>query len=399
MKTEEIIALEKKYIFQTYSRYPVVITKGKGVKVFDNNGRKYLDFLGGIAVDTLGHCHPKVTSAVRNQLNKLVHISNLYYTIPQVKLAKLVCRLSGLDRCFFANSGAEANEAAIKLARKYAKEKLGPDKYEIITARGSFHGRTMATLTATAQEKIHKGFEPLLPGFKYVNYNDIEDIKSAINANTCAVLLEPVQGEGGVIVPSKDYLHQVRRLCDEKGLLLILDEIQTGVGRTGSFFAFQEFNIKPDIFTVAKGIGGGLPLGLMLASEKVASSFTPGSHGSTFGGGPVVCSAGLAVLETIIKCKLLKNAKETGAYFIEKLNSLKVKYKSIKEARGMGLMLGLELTFPAKELTFKLLERGFIINCTNENVLRFLPPLIVTRKQVNELVTALDETFKELKIQ
>ena len=389
MKTDEIIAQEKKYIFQTYSRYPVVITKGKGMKVFDNNGKQYLDFLGGIAVDTLGHCHPKVTAAVRNQINKLVHISNLYYTLPQIKLAKLLCQLSGLDRCFFGNSGAEANEAAIKLARKYAKEKLGAEKFEIITTKGSFHGRTMATLTATGQEKIHKGFEPLLPGFKYVNFNDILDLESAINEKTCAIFLEPVQGEGGVVVPSKEYLSKVRKICDDKGLLLILDEIQTGVGRTGNYFAFQEYNILPDICTVAKGIGGGLPLGVMIASEKLASSFSYGTHGSTFGGGPVVCSAGLAVLETIIKDKLLKNAKETGAYFVEKLNSLKVKYKSIKEARGLGLMIGLEFSVLGKEIAGKLLEHGFIINCTNDNVLRFLPPLIVNRKQVDSLVAAL----------
>lgn len=399
MKTEDIIAEEKKYIFQTYSRYPVVITKGKGMKVFDNSGKEYLDFLGGIAVDTLGHCHPRVASAVRNQISKLVHISNLYYTVPQVKLAKLLCQVSGLDRCFFANSGAEANEAAIKLARKYAKEKLGQGKFEIITAKGSFHGRTMATLTATAQEKIHKGFEPLLPGFKYVNYNDISDMESAINDTTCAVLIEPIQGEGGIIIPSKEYLQKVRELCDDNGLLLILDEIQTGVGRTGKYFAFQNTAIKPDILTIAKGIGGGLPLGVMISAEKIASSFNYGCHGSTFGGGPVVCSAGLAVIETIIKEKLLKNAKEAGTYFVEKLNSLKVKYRSIKEARGEGLMVGLELSIPGKEITGKLLEKGFIVNCTNENVLRFLPPLIVTRKQINTLVAALDGVLKDLKIQ
>ncbi|OGF57825.1 MAG: acetylornithine aminotransferase [Candidatus Firestonebacteria bacterium RifOxyC12_full_39_7] len=394
MKNEQIMAEEKACIFPTYSSFPFVITKGKGMKVIDNNGKEYLDFLGGIAVDVLGHCHPKVTSAVRNQVNKLVHVSNLYYTIPQIKLAKLICRLSGLNKCFFANSGAEANEAAIKLARKYAKEKLGAGKYEIITMKGSFHGRTMATLSATGQEKIQKGFEPLLEGFKYAEYGDFDSLKNLVSEQTCAVLLEPIQGEGGVKVPSVEYLKKVRELCDEKNIVLILDEIQSGIGRTGNFFAYEGFGIRPDIVTLAKGIGGGLPLGIMVANDKVASGFSAGSHGSTFGGGPVVCVAGLAVLETIIKDKLIKNASETGAYFIEKLKELVVKYSSIvKEARGMGLMIGLELTVQGKELVVKMAEKGFLINCTAEKVLRFLPPLIVTRRQIDRLVSALDEVL------
>ncbi|OGF50302.1 MAG: acetylornithine aminotransferase [Candidatus Firestonebacteria bacterium GWA2_43_8] len=396
MKNEQIMAEEKDCIFQTYARFPFVITKGKGMKVIDNNGKEYMDFLGGIAVDVLGHCHPKVTSAVRSQVNKLVHVSNLYYTIPQIKLAKLVCKLSGLDKCFFANSGAEANEAAIKLARKYAKEKVGAGKYEIITMKGSFHGRTMAALSATGQEKIQKGFEPLLDGFKYAEYGNIDSLKSLISDKTCAVMLEPVQGEGGIKVPSKEYMQKVRELCNEQNLVLILDEIQTGIGRTGNFFAYEGFGIKPDIVTLAKGIGGGLPLGIMAANDKVASGFSAGSHGSTFGGGPVVCVAGLAVLETIIKEKLTRNAAETGAYFIEKLKELVVKYSSIvKEARGAGLMIGLELNVPGKELVVKMAEKGYLINCTAEKVLRFLPPLIVTRRQVDRLVSALDETLKD----
>jgi len=394
MKNEQIIAEEKDCIFQTYARFPFVLTKGKGIKVIDNNGKEYLDFLGGIAVDILGHCHPKVTSAVRNQVNKLVHVSNLYYTIPQIKLAKLICRLSGLDKCFFSNSGAEANEAAIKLTRKYAKEKLGAGKYEIITMKGSFHGRTMATLSASGQEKIQKGFEPLLDGFKYAEFGDIDSLKSLISDKTCAVFLEPIQGEGGVKVPPAGYLKEVREICDEKNLVLILDEIQTGMGRTGSFFAYQNSGIKPDIVTLAKGVGGGLPLGLMVANDKVASGFSTGSHGSTFGGGPVVCVAGLAVIETIIKDKLTANAVDTGAYFIEKLKELVVKYNSIvKEARGTGLMLGLELKVPGKEFVAKMAEKGFLINCTADKVLRFLPPLIVTRRQIDRLVSALEEVL------
>ena len=395
MKNEYIIDEEKQYIFATYARFPFVITKGKGMKVIDNNGKEYMDFLGGIAVDVLGHCHPKVTSAVRSQVAKLVHVSNLYYTIPQIKLAKLVCKLSGLNKCFFANSGAEANEAAIKLARKYAKENLRAEKYEIITMKGSFHGRTMATLSATGQEKIQKGFAPLLEGFKYAEYGNIDSLKELISEKTCAVMLEPIQGEGGIKVPSLEYMKKVRELCDEKNILLILDEIQTGIGRTGNFFAYQGLGIKPDIVTLAKGIGGGLPLGIMVANDKVASGFSVGSHGSTFGGGPVVCVAGLAVLETIIKEKLTKNASETGGYFIEKLKELVVKYNPIvKEARGIGLMVGLELNVPGKELVVKMAEKGFLINCTAEKVLRFLPPLIVTRRQVDRLVSALDDILK-----
>jgi predicted acetylornithine/succinylornithine family transaminase len=399
MNNEQIIAEEKDCIFQTYARFPFVITKGKGMKVIDNNGNQYLDFLGGIAVDVLGHCHPKVTSAVRKQINKLVHVSNLYYTIPQIKLAKLLCRLSGLNKCFFANSGAEANEAAIKLARKYAKEKLGAGKYEIITMKGSFHGRTMATLSATGQEKIQKGFEPLLEGFKYAEFGSIDSLKTLISEKTCAVMLEPVQGEGGVKVPDAGYLKQVKELCDEKNIILILDEIQTGIGRTGTFFAYEGFGIKPDIVTLAKGIGGGLPLGVMMANNKVAFGLSAGSHGSTFGGGPVVCVAGLAVLETIIKEKLTKNASETGAYFIEKLKELVVRYKSIAvEARGKGLMVGLELTVSGKEIVNRMAQKGFLINCTAEKVLRFLPPLIVTRRQIDKLILALDEVLSEAKL-
>ena len=281
MKTQEIIALENKYVFQTYSRFPVCITKGKGIKVTDNDGKVYLDFLTGIAVNALGHCHPEIVNAVKEQIKKLSHTSNLYYTIPQIKLAKMLAELSGLQRSFFCNSGAEANEAAIKLARKYAKEKSGTGKYEIITMKGSFHGRTIATLTATGQKKIQKGFEPLLEGFKYVKYNDLIELENAVNDKTCAIMLEPVQGEGGVIVPDEDYLKNVRALCDRKKILLILDEVQTGLGRTGKYFAYQHAGILPDICTLAKPLGGGLPLGVMMATEAVSTGFTFGNHGST----------------------------------------------------------------------------------------------------------------------
>ncbi len=395
MRNTDIFLDEQKYIFQTYARFPVLITKGKGMYVTDNEGKQYLDFLSGIAVNALGHCHPAVVNAIKNQAKKLSHTSNLYYTIPQVKLAKKLAQLSGLNKSFFCNSGAEANEAAIKLARKYAKENLGPEKFEIITMRGAFHGRTLATLTATPHEKFHKGYEPLPAGFKYVNYNEIKAVRDAIDEKTCAVMVEPVQGEGGVLVPAAGYLKELRALCDEKKLLLILDEVQVGMGRTGKMFAFQQENILPDILTLAKTIGAGLPLGVMAASEKVAAAFVPGSHGSTFGGGPIVCEAGLAVLETIERKNLLKNVSEMGSYLLSELKKLKEKHPIIKEARGLGLICGIELEMPGKEAVSKMLRKGFLINCTNDKVLRFLPPFIVAKKHIDSMIRALDETLSE----
>lgn len=396
MNTQDLINEEKKYIMQTYDRFPVVFTKGKGVKLIGLDGKEYLDFFSGIGVNTLGHCYPKVVFSIRNQVRKLSHTSNLYYTIPQIKLARILCKLTGLDKCFFANSGAEAIEGAIKLARKYAKENISRDKYEIITAYNSFHGRTYGSLTATGQEKFHKGFEPLLPGFKYVKFNDIEDIKKTISDNTCAVMLEPIQGEGGVNVPTPDYFKEVRKICDEENLLLILDEIQTGLGRTGKMFAFEHHKIKPDILTLAKGIGGGLPLGVMIAGDKVASNFTLGNHASTFGGGPVVCSSAIAVLNTLREEKILDNVNETGSYFLENLLKLKEKYNFIKDVRGIGLMIGIELKFSGKEIVKKLFENGILINCTNETILRFLPPLIITKKHVDKVVNTLDKVLGEV---
>jgi len=396
MNTQELINEEKKYIMQTYNRFPVVFTKGKGVKLISLDGKEYLDFVSGIGVNILGHSFPKVVFAIRNQIRKLSHTSNLYYTIPQIKLAKTLCKLTGLDKCFFCNSGAEAIEGAIKLARKYAKENISKDKYEIITAYGSFHGRTFGALTATGQEKFHKGFEPLLDGFKYVKFNDIEGIKRTISNNTCAIMLEPIQGEGGVNTPSNDYFKEIRKICDENNLLLILDEIQTGLGRTGKMFAFEHYGIKPDILTLAKGIGGGLPLGAIITTDKIASAFTSGTHGSTFGGGPVVCSAALAVLNTLHKKKILDNVNETGSYFMKGLLKLKEKYDFIKDVRGLGLMIGIELKFSGKDIAKKLFENGILINCTNENVLRFLPPLIITKKHVDRVVNTLDKVLNEI---
>ena len=395
MRSIDIFKDEQTCIFQTYARFPVLFTKGKGVKLVDNEGKEYLDFLSGIAVNALGHCHPAVVNAIKTQAKKISHTSNLYYTIPQVKLAKLLAKLSGLDRSFFCNSGAEANEAAIKLARKYGKENLGEGKYEIITMQSSFHGRTMATLTATGQEKIRKGFDPLLEGFKYVKYNDLEELKAAVSEKTCAIMLEPVQGEGGVIIPENSYLKGVRELCDSKNILMILDEVQTGVGRTGKMFAYEHAGIKPDILTLAKAIGGGLPLGVMMSSEKISKAFIPGTHGSTFGGGPIVCAAGIAVLDYMLKKNVLKNVNEMGAYFVSRLNELKSKHSVIKNARGKGLICGLELSIPGKEIVGKMLKHGVLINCTADTVLRFLPPLIVSKKHIDRVIKELDAVLKE----
>ncbi len=395
MRNTDIFLDEQKYIFQTYARFPVLITKGKGMYLTDNEGKQYLDFLSGIAVNALGHCHPAVVNAVKNQAKKLSHTSNLYYTIPQVKLAKKLAQLSGLNKSFFCNSGAEANEAAIKLARKYAKENLGSGKFEIITMHGAFHGRTLATLTATPHEKFHKGYEPLPEGFKYVDYNDIEALRKAVDEKTCAILVEPVQGEGGVQVPAPGYLKEIRTLCDKMNILLVLDEVQVGMGRTGKMFAFQQEGILPDILTLAKTIGAGLPLGVMMASEKVSKGFVPGSHGSTFGGGPVVCEAGLAVLETIEKKRLLENVTAMGAYLLSELKKLKEKHPEIRAVRGTGLICGIELDIPGKDIVSKMLRRGFLINCTSDKVLRFLPPFIVARKHINDMIQALDSVLSE----
>jgi predicted acetylornithine/succinylornithine family transaminase len=379
-----------KYLMNTYNRYPIVLVKGRGAKVYSDDGKEYLDFVGGIAVNILGHCHPKVVVSIQKQAQRLLHVSNLYHIDSQIKLARLLVENSFADRVFFCNSGAEANEAAIKLARKYAKDHYSEDRYEIITAYNSFHGRTMATITATGQEKIQKGFEPLLPGFKYVPFNDIDALYSAIDDRTCAVMLEPIQGEGGVRVPSLEYFKRVRTLCNESGVLLILDEVQTGMGRTGRLFAHEHFGIEPDIMTLAKGLGGGVPIGAMLAKEHVASSFTPGSHASTFGGNPLVCQAAVATLETILEDNafILKECSRLGEYLKDRLYKLKEEFSGIiVDIRGIGLMVGVELTRECQPIVKACIEKGLLVNCTAGTTLRFTPPLIITEEDID---TALD---------
>ena len=391
MDTKKYFEESSRYIMNTYSRYPVVLRKGRGMKVWSSEGKEYLDFVGGVAVNILGHCHPRVVVAIQKQAQRLIHVSNYFHIEPQIKLAKLLVENSFADKVFFCNSGAEAIEAAVKLARKYTKENNNPELFEIITAKNSFHGRTFAALTATAQEKFHKGFEPLVPGFHYVTFNDIRALKKAVTERTCAILLEPIQGEGGVKLPDQNYLKEVRDLCDKLDILFILDEVQTGMGRTGKLFAYEHYGITPDIMTVAKGLGGGVPIGAMLATDKVASAFQPGNHASTFGGNPLVCAAAVATIETLLEDGfVLDQCNRMGEYFMEKLEQLKEKFPDlIKEIRGKGLLLGMELTREGDGIVKACLDKGILINCTSGNVLRFIPPLIVQRKDIDQLIDVL----------
>ena len=387
-----------RYIMNTYSRYPVVLRKGRGMKVWSSDGKEYLDFVAGVAVDILGHCHPRVVVAIQKQAQRLIHVSNYYYIEPQIKLAKLLVENSFADKVFFCNSGAEAIEAAIKLARKYSMEQQSPERFEIITAELSFHGRTYAAMTATGQEKFHKGFEPLVPGFVYVPFNNITAMRQAVTRNTCAILLEPIQGEGGVIVPDRNYLQQVRELCNEHNILLIFDEVQTGMGRTGKLFAHEHFGITPDIMTIAKGLGGGVPIGAMLATDTIASGFQPGNHASTFGGNPLVCAAAVATVETLLEDGfILDQCNRMSKLFIEGLEGLKEQFPNIvREVRGMGLLLGMELTIDPAPIVKTCLEKGLLINYTSGNVLRFIPPLIVQKKDINQLIDILQGIFLKL---
>jgi len=383
------------FMFKTYRRSPVTLVKGDGCRVWDENGKEYLDFIGGIAVCSLGHSSPVVSKALCEQSKRLVHVSNLFYTQPQTELAQILVENSFADRVFFCNSGAEANEAAIKLARRYSKERLGPERRSIITMENSFHGRTMATLSATGQEKIRKGFDPLLEGFRFVPFNDLGDLKSAIDGSVCAVMLEPIQGEGGVVLPDPDYLKGVREICTERGILLILDEVQVGMGRTGRLFAHQHFGITPDIMTLAKALGNGLPIGAMLAREELTDSFGPGTHATTFGGTPLITAGALAVVKSLLNDGWIENAREMGDYLKDKLAALQKNHSIIKDVRGLGLIVGLQLDREVADIAKTCMERGFLINCVQERVLRFVPPLIIGKEEIDLLVDCLDEVFAE----
>jgi acetylornithine aminotransferase len=396
MTSQEWIDKGDRFIMKTYGRYPIVPVRGEGCVLWDADGKRYLDFLAGVAVNNLGHCHPKVVRAIQEQAATLIHCSNYYHIPQQIELAELLCSRSFADRAFFCNSGAEANEAAIKLARKYSRDKFGPERYEIITAAESFHGRTMATVSATGQEKVQRFFDPLLHGFKHVPFNDAAAIAAAVTPNTCAVMLEPIQGEGGINVPTADYLRQVREICDRHGLLLILDEVQTGLGRTGKLFAYEHFGIAPDLMTLAKALAGGAPIGTMLAKEEYAAAFTPGTHGSTFGGNPLMTTAALAAVRTLLEDGLLDQAVATGDYLLTALKTLGKKYTFVTEVRGIGLMIGMGLAIPAGDIVKKGHERGVLLNVTHDTVLRFVPPLVVSKAEIDEMIGILDGILAEI---
>ena len=379
----------------TVERTPVTLVKGQEARVWDEDGREYLDFVGGWAVDSLGHCHPAVTEAVTEQVRTLIQTSNQFYTIPQIRLAELLIENSCLDKVFFCNSGAEANEGAVKLARRYGKRYLN-GAYEVITTTNSFHGRTLAMVAATGQAKFHQPYLPLPAGFVNVEYNSIEAIKAATTGQTCAVMLEPVQGEGGVNLPDDDYLTAVWRWCDQKGILLILDEIQTGMGRMGTLFAYEQYGIEPDIMTLAKGLASGIPIGAILAKDK-ASVFTPGEHGSTFGGNPVACAAGYATLKFIVENDVAENARRVGGYLASELKKLRQKFQFITDVRGQGLLLAMEFSSDiAHSVVMACLDRGLLVNQLKPNTLRFMPPLIIGNEEVDEALGILDKALSTI---
>lgn len=389
MKLEEVFQSYKDFIMPTYTKVPLVFVKGKGSKLWDIHNKEYLDFFPGWGVGNLGHCHPKVVQAVRDQIKKLIFIPNNYYHLPQAKLAAELTRWSYPGKVFFCNSGAEANEGAIKLSRKF-----GAGRYEVITFENSFHGRTLATLAATGQKKYQNGFEPLPEGFKTVRFNDLVEVEKALTGKTAAIMLELIQGEGGINIADKEFVRGLRRLCDEKGLLLIVDEVQTGVGRTGKMFCHSHYGITPDIMTLAKALGGGLPIGAMVVRKEISDTLGPGMHASTFGGGPVICRAALAVLKAVKEEKLLENAGQMSVYLFAKLNSLKEKFSIIREVRGMGLMAGVELNIGGGDIVKKCMEKGLLINCTHEKVLRVMPALNVTKKEIDRAIKLLGSAME-----
>jgi len=395
MPTDELRQDAERFLMNTYARAPISIVRGRGSRVYDLEGREYLDFVAGIAVNTLGYSHPDLVAAIQKQAQHLLHASNLYYTEPQVRLAQALVDHSFAKKVFFCNSGAEANEAAIKLARRYAHEKYGPDRYEIITMLQSFHGRTMATLTATGQEKVQKGFEPLLAGFTYVPFNDLPAVEKALTSHTAAVMLEPIQGEGGVHVADRAYLKGLRELCQARDVLLMFDEIQTGMGRTGTLFAYEQLGVQPDVMTLAKGLGGGVPIGACLATDEAAAVFTPSTHASTFGGNPLACAAALAVLRVLLEGRILEQSRRMGDYLVKGLLDCKDRLPIIKDVRGLGLLLGMELAIDGRPVVTDCLARGLLINCTMERVLRFVPPLIITQREIDRLLDTLSQVLSK----
>ncbi len=394
MDTKQLLEWAAKYHTPNYARAPICLVRGDGVRVWDSDGKEYLDFGAGIAVASLGHCHPRVTGAIREAAATLLHVSNLYHTAPQIHLAKLLCDHSFADRVFFCNSGAEANEAALKLVRKYAKERYASDRYEVIATRNAFHGRTFATVTATGQEKYQHGFEPLVPGFKHVPYNDLRAMERAIDSRTAALIVEPIQGEGGVIVPDDDYLPGLRKLCDASGALLILDEVQTGVGRTGTLWAYEHSGIEPDVMTLAKALANGVPIGAMLTRGEVARALVPGTHGSTFGGTPFVTSVALATLQTVLGEKIPERAARMGRRLMDGLRRLAQGPVGIREVRGRGLLIGVELDRPVSPILDACRNAGLLVLSAGENVLRLVPPLIIEEDHCDRALEIVDTALR-----
>ncbi len=396
MKTKDVQKLYEQYVMPTYTQVPVCLVKGKGARVWDLEGKVYLDFFPGWAVSGIGHCHPLVVNAIKEQARKMLHVANNFLNVKQAELARVIVEASFPGRVFFCNSGAEANEGAIKFARKYGSD---TGRFEIITMKNSFHGRTLAAMTATGQEKFHQGFQPLVEKFRYADFNDLESVRKLVNDKTIAVMLEPIQGEGGVHVASRDFLEGIRKLCDEKDMLLILDEVQTGMGRTGKMFGYQHYSLEPDLMTLAKTLGGGVPIGALVVNRRIKREvFAPGMHASTFGGNPLVCAASLAVFKAIKKDKLLTNTIRMGELLDKEFEKLKAKYPVIESTRGVGLMRGLKLKEPAAPYANEARDEGLLINATQGDVLRIMPPMTVTVKEMRLGMKILENVFHKLQL-
>lgn len=396
MTAQEIIQLEKEYMVGVFERPPFVLDRGEGVYLFDLEGKRYLDFVSGIAVNIFGYGHPDILQAITAQAWKLIHCSNLYYSEPGVRLARLLVENSFADKVFFCNSGTEAMEGAIKFVRKWAHHTFTSPKTGIIAFENSFHGRTFAALSATGQRKLREGFEPLVPGFKHVPFNDLEAVEEALDGEICAILVEPIQGEGGVYPARREFLHGLREICDRNGLLLVFDEVQCGLGRTGSLFAYQYYGVEPDVLALAKSLGGGIPMGAVLLTDRVVRPIKPGDHGTTLGGNPLACAVAETVVRKLLDGKLLQGVREKGEYFLSQLRGSVDKYEFVKEVRGLGLMVGLELEFEAKSVVEGCYRRGVLVCTAGNKVLRFLPPLVVEREHLERVVEVLDEIFKEI---
>jgi predicted acetylornithine/succinylornithine family transaminase len=393
---DDIIKREKKYLLQLYKRSEFVLERGEGVYLYDTAGKKYLDFVSGISVNMLGHRDKEVMQAMAEQAGRLIHCSNLYHTQPQVDLAELLVKNCFADKVFFCNSGAEAVEGALKFARKWGKQAFKKPKFEIVSTYQSFHGRTYGSLSATGQEEYQEPFKPMVPGFRFVKFNELSAMEQAVTDETCAILVEPVQGEGGIHPASADYLKGLRKICNNRGVLLIFDEIQCGLGRIGTVFAYQRFGVKPDILTLAKPIGGGLPMGVVLLKDNISQYILPGDHGTTFGGNPVVCNVALTVFKRLLEGDIIRNVNQTGAYLLERLDGLKKKHASIAEVRGLGLMVGVELKMSAGDVIKQCAARGVLVYKAGDKVLRLLPPLVIENKHVDILIETLDAVLAAL---